>query len=71
MKLVALDEAQIIKGLKSTNIMSLNDFSIKIFDMVQECGNSGVGWDYQKNMVTIEELICESYLIVSILYELL
>ena len=38
-----------------------------IFDMVQGCGNSGSGWDSMRNMVTAEEAVWESYLIVSIL----
>ena len=42
-----------------------------IFDMVQGCGNSGFGWDSTKNMVTAEEPVWESYLTVSIAYELL
>ena len=41
-----------------------------IFDMVQGCGNSGFGWDSTKIMVTVEEPVWESYLIVSITYEL-
>ena len=39
--------------------------------MIQGCGNSGFGWDSTKNMVTSKEPIWESYLIISITYELL
>ena len=38
--------------------------------MVQGCGNSGFEWDSTKNMVTTEEPVWESYLTISIAYEL-
>ena len=62
-----------IKGkphIKSRIKMLKKDWST-IFDMVQRCGNSGFRWDNMKNMVTVEEPIWESYLTVSIAYELL
>ena len=38
-----------------------------IFDMIQWGGNSGFGWDSTMNMITVEDVVWESYLIVSIL----
>ena len=35
-----------------------------IFGMVQRGGNNGFGWDSTRNMITVEDSLWESYLIV-------
>ena len=55
------------KSLIESRIKTLKRDQSTIFDIIQRGGNSGFGWDSTLNMVTVENVVWESYLIISVL----